>query len=303
MNATVGFVAGSCTTDCHVHVFEPDRFPYAASRRYTPPAATVDDLLAVHMRLGVQRAVLVQPSVYGTDNRCLLAALDRLGGQARGVAVIGDQHDAAQLASMHARGVRAARLNLHVAHQTDPAAIRSRILRLSEQLTDRSWIIQIYASLAALTTVATTLAGLPQRVLIDHFGMAQASRGTQQAGFRELLDLVGQPNIHIKLSGPYQISERAPGYDDVASIARSLFAAAPGRSVWGSDWPHPGGARRALDAKPTDIEPFRDEDDARNVGLVGDWLPDVEQRHQLLVKNPASLFGFGDPPNQTEGTA
>ncbi len=80
--------SGAC--DCHVHVFEPDRFPYIPSRRYTPGQASVDDLLALQHALGLSRVVLVQPSVYGADHACLLDALRRLGPRAKGVGVIDD---------------------------------------------------------------------------------------------------------------------------------------------------------------------------------------------------------------------
>ena len=119
MQTSVNFVLPDNTTDCHVHVFDPVRFPYVSDRRYTPPAATADELAAVHGRLGVQRVVLVQPSVYGSDNRCLFAALDQFGGRARGVAVVGDGDDAARLGAMHTSGVRGVRLNLQVTHQSD----------------------------------------------------------------------------------------------------------------------------------------------------------------------------------------
>jgi 2-pyrone-4,6-dicarboxylate lactonase len=294
MQTSVGFVLPDKTTDCHVHVFDPDRFPYASDRRYTPLAATADELAAVHRRLGVERAVLVQPSVYGTDNRCLLAALDQFGGGARGVAVIGDGDDAARLGAMHASGVRGVRLNLQVTHESDIASIRSRVLRLSQQLGSLQWVIQIYASLPVIVAIADTLTALPQRVLIDHFGMAKAVNGTSQTGFPELLSLVSHPSIHVKLSGPYQISKQGPAYPDIAPIARNLFSAAPTRTVWGSDWPHPGGAQRPVDAKPGDVEPFRQEDDARNLGLVAEWFPDADARRQLLVDNPSRLFGFDE---------
>jgi predicted TIM-barrel fold metal-dependent hydrolase len=134
------------------------------------------------------------------------------------------------------------------------------------------------------------LRALPQRVLIDHFGMAKAVGGTAQEGFRQLLALLSHPAIHIKLSGPYQISTQAPDYPDVAPIARSLFDAAPTRCIWGSDWPHPGGAQRPANAKPSDIEPFREEDDAHNLRLVASWLPDTDAQRQLLSVNPERLF-------------
>jgi len=104
------------TCDTHVHVFEPAQFPYAAQRAYTPGSATVAQLLVMHQDLGVGRVVLVQPSVYGTDNACLLHAIECIGqARARGVAVV-DLNTVSDdtLAQLHAGGVRGIRLNLHV---------------------------------------------------------------------------------------------------------------------------------------------------------------------------------------------
>jgi predicted TIM-barrel fold metal-dependent hydrolase len=78
---------GAC--DCHVHVFDPARFPYFSGRVYTPPEATAEDLLALQKQLHFDRVVIVQPSVYGVDNACTLDAIKKLGpARARGVAVI-----------------------------------------------------------------------------------------------------------------------------------------------------------------------------------------------------------------------
>jgi hypothetical protein len=78
---------GAC--DCHVHVFgDPTKFPFAEKRIYTPPQASVEQLLELQRELHLDRVVVVQPSVYGADNACTLDAVRRLGARARGVAVI-----------------------------------------------------------------------------------------------------------------------------------------------------------------------------------------------------------------------
>jgi predicted TIM-barrel fold metal-dependent hydrolase len=150
-----GFSLPANATDCDVHIFDPVRFSYSPSRRYTPPPATVRDLQAFHAALGMQRAVLVQPSVYGTDNRCLLDALKQLGERARGV------------------------------------------------------------------------------------------------------------------------------------------AAAPGQAVWGSDWPHTGGANRPANYQAGDIELFRTEDDGHHLGMLRNWVAGAAARKQILVDTPQQLYGFG----------
>jgi predicted TIM-barrel fold metal-dependent hydrolase len=87
------------------------------------------------------------------------------------------------------------------------------------------------------------------------------------------------------------ISQRKD-YSDITPIAKALIEAAPERVIWGSNWPHTSGATRPPEAKPTDIEPFRKEDDAYNLGLVKDWAPEAGLRQLLLAGNPGRLFGF-----------
>jgi 2-pyrone-4,6-dicarboxylate lactonase len=292
MNSTVGFALPPNTTDCHAHVFDPERFPYVAERRYTPPPATAKDLRGVHTELGIARTVLVQPSVYGTDNRCLLSALESFGSQARGIAVIDASFSPSQLREMHDQGVRGARLNLHVDRQADPVKLKHQVLALSDQLGELPWLMQIYASLPSIVALCDTLSDMRRKVLLDHFGMVTAAAGTRQPGMAQLQDLLAREHIYIKLSGPYQISMQGPTYGDVAPIARALLGSAPRRAVWGSDWPHPGGAQRAADADPLLLEPFRQEDDAALLGMLKHCLPDQQARQQLLSLTPGALFDF-----------
>jgi predicted TIM-barrel fold metal-dependent hydrolase len=65
---------GAC--DSHCHIFGPAaKFPYAPERRYTPPDAPKETLRALHDHLGISRAVLVQASCHGGDNRAMLDAI------------------------------------------------------------------------------------------------------------------------------------------------------------------------------------------------------------------------------------
>ncbi len=287
-----GFTVPAHATDCHSHIFDPERYPYASNRRYTPPPATVDDLLRLHDKLGIQREVLVQPSVYGTDNSCMLAALRRLGERACGIAVIDRNFSHSRLEDMVSSGVRGVRINLEVSKSDNPAVASERLLETADQISGSGLLILMYAALPVVVACAPAVRKVNQRVLIDHFGLAKAVGGIDQPGFGELVALMSTPNVFMKLSGPYQISDRGPAYADIAPIARALLTAQPDRCVWGSDWPHTGGSNRPANYKPTDLEPFRNEDDGRNLGLVKDWAPDPYQRTKLLVDNPARLFGF-----------
>src|SRR3954468_13902852 len=72
----VSFAVPQGACDCHVHVFgDPQRFPFFSGRVYSPDTATVEELRALHQALHIERVVVVQPSVYGTDNSCTLDAV------------------------------------------------------------------------------------------------------------------------------------------------------------------------------------------------------------------------------------
>ncbi len=286
-----GFAVPEGAVDCHLHVFEPARFSYSPARRYTPPAATVADLRLFHKAIGVPRTVFVQPSVYGVDNRCLLDGLRQLGNDARGIAVIDRTFSAQQLDELAAAGVRGVRINLETGkgHDLDQAAMR--LAETARQIEGRGWAIQIWAALAVVAALEKQIMEQPNQVILDHFALAKVAGGVEQEGFASLLSLMKAKKAYVKLSGPYMISQRKD-YSDITPIARALIAAAPERVIWGSNWPHTSGATRPADAKPTDIEPFRKEDDAYNLGLVKDWAPEAGLRQMLLAGNPGRLFGF-----------
>src|SRR4051812_38778207 len=71
-------------TDCHAHIFcDAKAFPMSPDRTYTPEGAPVSELLALHRALSIERVVFIQPTVYGTDNACVLAAIREVGSHAR----------------------------------------------------------------------------------------------------------------------------------------------------------------------------------------------------------------------------
>jgi predicted TIM-barrel fold metal-dependent hydrolase len=280
---------GAC--DCHVHVFDPDRFPYSPSRRYTPGKASLEDLLALQNSLGLRRVVVVQPSIYGVDHACMLEAIRRLGPRARGIGVIDEAMEPSAIATLDHAGVRGARINLEVVHQRNPADAARR-LRTAAKRVPPHWHIQIYTALPVIAALKEEIADLSVPAVIDHFGLARAEGGPGQAGFEDLLALMRSGKAYVKLSAPYLVSKRAPGYDDVAPIARALVKASPDRVLWGSNWPHTGGANRRPDQDPSAIEPFRSEDDRRNLCLLADWVPDAAVRRAILVDNPARVYGF-----------
>ncbi|CAD6560857.1 4-sulfomuconolactone hydrolase [Paraburkholderia sabiae] len=289
----IGFNVPSGVVDSHCHIFNPAKFPYSPKRKYTPPPATVQDLQRFHAAIHVHRTVLVQPSVYGTDNSCLIDALGQLGKDARGVAVIDSTFSGQQLDDLAGAGVVGVRINLEVGKDRNFNSAITRLEQTVDTLRGKPLIIQVYAALPILDELAKRIQVQPHPVVIDHFGLAKAADGPEQFGMSALIGMMQSKKVFVKLSGPYQISLLKPGYADTARIGQTLVEAAPDQVIWGSDWPHTGGSERPADAKPTDIEPFRSEDEGRNFTLVKSWAPEPAQRHKLLVENATKLFGFG----------
>ncbi|MSR81710.1 MAG: hydrolase [Candidatus Latescibacteria bacterium] len=281
---------GAC--DCHTHIFgEAQRFPFAPERSYTPEPASIAEMGTLHRALHTSRVVIVQPSVYGTDNACTLDAIRQLGASARGIAVIDDKTPETALDEMNRAGIRGVRLNLQTAGLTDPAVARQRFQRMVERLKDRNWHIQLYTQLALVEAISDQVMAAEIPVVFDHFGGARAPLGTYQAGLPALLNLVRAGKAYVKISAPYLVSTQAPDYPDVASLAEALIAANPQRILWGSNWPHPD-ASKVSGRKTTDRAPPLKIDDGRVFNQFATWEPDAAQRQLILVENPARLYGF-----------
>jgi predicted TIM-barrel fold metal-dependent hydrolase len=281
---------GAC--DCHVHIFGPaSRFPYAASRAYTPPDAPVEELQRLLRDLNLSRVVLVQPSVYAADNSAHVDAARQIGSGARIVAVIDDATTDAELERLHRAGTRGIRVNLVMSGVDDPAEARRRLAAGMARVKPFGWHVQLLIQLPMLPALQQEITASPVPVVIDHFGYAKGALGLGQLGWDSLVALARCGAAYVKLSSAYRCSERRPDFPDMAPLARALIAANPDRMLWGSDWPHPGGAR-SPDRPLDEPDPFFPEDDGANLNLLANWAPDTAIRHKILVDNPARLYGF-----------
>jgi len=283
--------AGSC--DCHTHVFgNPARFPFWAGRTYTPPPADVADWEAIHRTLRMDRGVIVQPSVYGTDNRCLLDAIGRLGRRARGVAVIADTLSDIELDALHRGGVRGIRVNLETFGIADPAAASERLRRALAQLAHRPWHIQLFVGSSILPSVESGVLQSALPIVFDHFGGVRAEAGVTDPGFQSLVRMVRSGRAYVKVSGAYRVSASGPpDYADVRPFARALIEANPERVLWGSDWPHPD-SRRHEGPDVSAISPNLPVDDVATLNQLAVWAPEASRRRTIIVDNPARLYGF-----------
>jgi predicted TIM-barrel fold metal-dependent hydrolase len=286
----VNFAVPEGACDCHVHTFDPQHFPYSPARPYTPEPVSVDELRSLHSALRMSRVIVVQTTVYGTDNSGALDAMKQLGSRARGVAVIDLKAPDSALDEMDRAGIRGIRLNLETAGLTDPAAGRRRFQDAVERIKGRKWHIQIYARLSVIEGIKDQVAAAPMPVVFDHFGGMQAALGGDQPGFSSLMTLIRTGKAYVKISAPYRSSIEAPDYPDVAPLARALVASNPERILWGSDWPHPG--IPVPGRSNSEITPFFQIDDGRVLNFLPVWVPDAATRKTILVENPARLYGF-----------
>jgi predicted TIM-barrel fold metal-dependent hydrolase len=279
---------GAC--DCHVHVFgDPAKYPMFPGRTYTPETATTAELQAMHRRLKLERVVIVTPSVYGTDNAATRDGMKEYGTGARGIAVISEQTPETELDALATAGFRGIRLNLSTGGTNDPNIARGRFESAIARMARRGWHIQTFTNLRMIAALKDTLATSAVPLVFDHFGSARGELGVGQPGFADLVSLVKSGRAYVKISGAYQNSDSGPEFSDMAPLARALIAANPDRILWGTNWPHPGGAAgRGI----TEITPYRTVDDGRMLNLLAQWAPDAALRRKILVENPARLYAF-----------
>ena len=262
-------------TDTHLHLFGPqNRYPLVPLREYTPQLITPAMARQLFATLGIERAVVIQPSVYGEDNRAQLEGAQEIGLPTR--AVIVARHDTSdkELAALHAQGARGLRYVL--AH---PGGLPLADLeRWAARAKEFGWHIQFLAKGPQLLEIAARIEKLACPAVIDHIGMFNPRDGLDQPVFQAVLRLARQGHW-VKLSGAYRLSEQPPPYPDLKPYVERLVAARPDRIVWASDWPHVF-IKRPM-PNTTDL-----------LDALADWVPDEPTRNRILVDNAAELYGF-----------
>ncbi len=289
----VGFEVPRGTCDCLTHIYgDESRFPMASGRTYTPELASIEEIKALHRALHVDRVVIVQPTIYGTENSCTLDAVRQLGHRARGIAVVSEDTPARALDEMSANGVCGIRINLETVGLTDPRIARHRFEVAVEQVRGRrGWHIQIYTRPSILAAIEDLLHSCPVPIALDHFAGVQANGGMNEKGFDIVLKLLEAGKAYVKLSAPYLASRLAPEFPDVTPLARTFIAANCEQILWASNWPHPN-AGRGENRKPTEVIPLRKVDDGFILNLLLQWAPDAGDRKKILADNSARLYGF-----------
>jgi predicted TIM-barrel fold metal-dependent hydrolase len=293
----------SLACDTHVHIVGArSEYPMIAERQYTAGPAALAALREHLGRCGFERTVLIQPSFYGTDNRCLLHGLRLLGDQARGVAVLDEQITDTELQALHEQGIRGIRLNVESSVGADLQALSRSLARWAERLAPLGWHIQLYAALHVVDSLRELLDSLPVDLVLDHFamaGMRDRLTAPSLAGLKSLL-LTGK--VWVKLSAPYrppvaqtskvsdahtQVSDSASQLRNFAPLAAEFLQIAPHRVLWGSDWPH---TQREAGKGAHEESLYRSVTWGSLVQQIHAWLPTQQLLQSVLVDNPAALY-------------
>lgn len=253
--------------DCHMHVFD-SRFPVVPGR--SPDYGTVQDYLLLRRRLGISRCVVVSPSSYGFDNRCLVDALGQFGDTARGVAGVGTDVSESQLAALAASGVRGIRLNFGRVAGTSLADV----VTLAARIKPLGWHLQLHLHADGIVAAEQTLAALPVTLVIDHMGSAPQPGGARHPVAGALRRLLDNGRTYVKLSHYHESATIR--YSDYDELAKLLVGWAPERMLWGSDWNHAN-----MRKKP---------DDAKHIDHFASWMPDQKTLETVLVTNPDRLY-------------
>jgi 2-pyrone-4,6-dicarboxylate lactonase len=267
--------------DTHAHILGPiARYAYSPERVYTPPDCLLGDYQAMLATLGVERAVLVQPSVYGTDNTVMLDALRAAGNRFRGVAVVDQDMNQPDMLALNAAGVRGVRVNIVDVKDRKPGTLPMvQLTAFAKRIAPLGWHMEFLMHCDEFPDIDRTFGDFPVDIVLGHLGYMKTSLGVNNAGFQALLRLMKAGKAWVKFTGPYRISGEPLPHADTISYAHALIAANPQRVLWGTDWPHV----MVKSAMPNDGD---------LCDLLSEWIPDADTREQVLVRNAAQLYGF-----------
>lgn len=272
------FPAGAC--DAHAHICGPEaKFKYDPTRIYTPHDALLPEFEHMLKTLGAERMVLVQPSVYGFDNRVMLKAMREASIPARGVAVLPTNTSDEELETLHAAGVRAIRFNVVDLKNPTGKLDIDEIGAFAERVKRLRWHVELLLRIDDYKDFAGMFRDFPTEILVCHLGYFHPGCPVDHPSFQGLLELAESGRCWVKMTGPYRISAQEFPHADIDPHAEALVSRAAHRLIWGTDWPH------VINKKAM-------PNDGTLADLLARWVPDEEIRHRILVDNPRRLYQF-----------
>lgn len=265
----------ACET--HSHIYGPaDKYPRSPGRKPNY-GASIEAYETMLKRLGIERCVIVQPSLYSTDNRCTLDAIAHFGqSRARGVAVTKKDISRSELEQLHDAGIRGLRFYLIV-----DDFVMGDAPEMARRIAPLGWHLQVQDRGNWLPAAIPLLEKLPVDIVIDHVGRTPPENGVNDPGFKALLGFMETGRCWVKISAPYLAStDGPPRYADVGDKVRALVSVRPDRLVWAANWPHPNHT------------PGNKPEEADCLDVLLDWVPDTAVRNAILADNPGILYGF-----------
>jgi predicted TIM-barrel fold metal-dependent hydrolase len=262
--------------DCHFHVFGTTLdYPLTPKAGYTPPVVSLADHEAIFGSKGVTRRVLIQPSCYGTENRCMMEALATLDGRGRAVVAVAPEVTDAELARLDRLGARGIRVNA-VGGATLSLA---QAQEMAPRLKTLGWHVQTFLPIGRLPEWADALLAMDIPVVLDHFGSPDVALGLEQPTVKSLAKMLATGRCWVKLSAAFRLSKAGPPYNDLVPYAQALMRLRPDRLIWGSDWPY----IHFIEKLPPAFDPLE---------LCLTAFPDEAERRALFVENSRVLYGF-----------
>lgn len=285
--------------DTHIHLFEPDRWPYAPKRRYTPAPASLDQYPT--SVTGCTSLVIVHASMQGSSPAPLVDILKRHAGKPecklRGLATLDfDALSDDDLDALHHAGVRGTRFHLMTGTAANtPADIIKRIDAIAPRVARLGWVIDIFCPLASWAGLTGYILKLDNRIKIvaDHFGSAYPG-DENKPEFQALLHLISE-RVFVKLAAFERLYDGHPeGVESLTGVAEAIVKAGPDRILYASDWPHTQFSRYRAGKTTaqilTDVEPFRDVSNGAHIEKLRQWIKDDHVWTNMLVNNPKRVF-------------
>jgi predicted TIM-barrel fold metal-dependent hydrolase len=263
--------------DTHFHVYAPHLFPFAEKRRYTPPAAPVEHYLQINSALGLERGVIVQPSVHGTNTAVTVHAVAESKGRLRGMIRSDPTLTVDILKALHDKGVRGLRFPIS---RDLGDSLKEEVFHHNVALMEHvGWVVDMQIDADVMIARADMIKRVKLPVIIDTWGRIDQRKTPDDQGFKVLVDLIRNHNVYVKIHGTNRFLERGVPYQDMIKTAHALIAEAPDHILWGTDWPH-----------SEVFEPNKMPNDGDLIDMLLDYAPDPAIRKKILVDNPARLF-------------
>jgi predicted TIM-barrel fold metal-dependent hydrolase len=272
-------VAPPGSWDTHFHVYAPHLFPFAEKRRYTPPAAPVEHYLQINSAIGLQRGVIVQPSVHGTNTAVTVDAVAKSEGRLVGMIRSDPELTAENVTRLHAAGVRGLRFPIS---RDLGNSLKEEVFHHNVALMQKArWVVDMQIDSDVMVAKADMIRRCTLPVVIDTWGRIDPRKGESDEAFRVLVDLISNHDVYVKIHGTNRFLERGVPYADMIRAAKALIAAAPDHILWGTDWPH-----------SEIFQPNKMPNDGDLIDMLLDYAPDETVRKKILVDNPARLFDW-----------